>query len=107
MRFRVLWNGRPAAILGARALLLSASVALGGIASGGASAALSSESENAMAQMRAECAKLHEEMKASAADGDATMEDSSLSPDMKEKHQMCMAMEHGPGDGDQNEEPRR
>lgn len=87
---------------------LSACVALGGLAfaaAGAASAAHSSEAE-AQEQMREECAKMHEEMKTQTGEGAMMMDEATMSPEMKEKHQMCMAMEHGPGDGEQNEEAR-
>lgn len=83
---------------------LPACVALGGLAfAAAASAAHSSEAE-AQEQMREDCAKMQEEMKAQTGDG---VNEATMSPEMKEQHQMCMTMMHGAGGGDQDEEARQ
>lgn len=59
--------------------------------------ASASSPEEQMAQMRAECTRLHEDMNAMAKDGRDAMDDSSLSAEQRRTHQMCMSMPHDSG----------
>lgn len=66
--------------------------------------ASASSPNDKMAQMRAECAKLHKDMEAMSKDGADTMNESSLSDEQRQMHRMCMSMPHdstsdGEGEG--------
>jgi hypothetical protein len=91
---------------GAKALARAFGVMIGAAALGVMLAANASEAETSAEQMRDDCAKLHEDMKGDRADGEAAMDESSLSPAMKDMHRMCMKMMHGSGDHNHEEEAR-
>lgn len=67
--------------------------------------ATASSPDDEMAQMRAECDRLHEEMGAIAKDGADAMDESSLSDEERRMHHMCMSMSHD-SDGDEQGESR-
>lgn len=67
--------------------------------------ATASSPDEEMAQMRAECDRLHEEMGAMAKDGADAMDESSLSEDQRRMHRMCMSMPHdSDADGQREDE---